>query len=983
MVSVVFSLYAYLIVFLIAYFFVFKKEESSLSLQNKKYGWVLPCLMALILRLVLAAITKGYESDMNCWRFWSARLSETGPWGFYTDTYFCDYPPGYLYILWLQGALANFFPAMETVLLKLPAILFDVLLCGFIYKKAAHTVNSRAASALSCLYAICPAIWVNSAVWGQADAVFTFFLVLFLWAFSEEKYRKSALLFAVAVIIKPQSLLLSPLILLTLWEKRKTKGIWKLFFSCVLTFLGVFLLLSLPFTILKSPFYIIELYKNTLSSYPFASLNAFNFFTLIGANGVPMTETFCGISYQLMGTIGILLSLIFAGYIFMKRKDKSRFFYSSALIISGIFLFGTKMHERYLFPVIAFLLIAYILKKDTRILAVSASFSLLHFVNVSYIYLLSQNGIHYALAPDSVAALLSFLHIAAFGYMAYLGVSLYKGIPKPEFLKEEKTNRITKKDRLVLLSVTVLYAILAYANLGNTAAPSSGAPGVSVADFGEQVHITSASVYKGIGENEVSFSFSNDGENWSDSLSYEGSPCFKWENYGFTVKARYAKVEISGNADAVYEAAFWSGENLLPLSSESTLFDEQALAEKEISYQNSTYFDEIYHARTAYEHINYIPHYETTHPPLGKHIIGIGIRLFGMNPFGWRFMGTLFGVMMLPLIYLFSKRLFKSTFLSAVSILLLAFDFMHFSQTRIATIDSYPVFFILLMYYFMYLFYEKADSLPIKKVLLYLFLSGLSFGLAISSKWIGFYGGIGLAILFFIALYKRIKQKNLKELLILLPCILFFVVIPFIIYYISYIPIHIADGAENYLKNFINYQKHMFSYHSDLEASHPFGSMWYTWPFVIRPIWYYGNEALKAQGLVSSIVGMGNPLLWYASFFSILFVFYMAMRQKKKDERSLFLSVSYLSQFLPWVFITRVCFIYHYFASLPFALLGLIYAFQTLLEKFPWAKRVILCFTVLCGIIFFAFYPVLSGISVPRNYVLSCLTWFESWILGY
>lgn len=70
---------------------------------------------------------------------------------------------------------------------------------------------------------------------------------------------------------------------------------------------------------------------------------------------------------------------------------------------------------------------------------------------------------------------------------------------------------------------------------------------------------------------------------------------------------------------------------------------------------NSTYFDEIYHARTAWEHLNGVYPYEITHPPLGKIIISIGIALFGMTPFGWRFSGTLFGVLMLPVIYIFAK----------------------------------------------------------------------------------------------------------------------------------------------------------------------------------------------------------------------------------------------------------------------------------------------------------------------------------------
>lgn len=138
----------------------------------------------------------------------------------------------------------------------------------------------------------------------------------------------------------------------------------------------------------------------------------------------------------------------------------------------------------------------------------------------------------------------------------------------------------------------------------------------------------------------------------------------------------------------------------------SALTDEQNVVPLYPSYMNSTYFDEIYHARTAYEHILGLEPYENTHPPLGKLIISLGIRIFGMNPFGWRFMGTLFGVLMLPILYHLLKRLFGSTFLCTAGTVLFAFDFMHYVQTRIATIDTYAVFFILLMYGAMLVFLQ-------------------------------------------------------------------------------------------------------------------------------------------------------------------------------------------------------------------------------------------------------------------------------------
>ena len=142
--------------------------------------------------------------------------------------------------------------------------------------------------------------------------------------------------------------------------------------------------------------------------------------------------------------------------------------------------------------------------------------------------------------------------------------------------------------------------------------------------------------------------------------------------------------------------------------------------------------------------------YENTHPTLGKLMISLGIRLFGMNPFGWRFMGALFGVLMLPVLYHLLKQLFGRTRLAFAGTVLFAFDFMHFTQTRIATIDTYAVFFLLLMYDAMVVFLKGdvgRDSW--KRLLPPLLACGVFTGLGIAAKWTAAYGALGLAGLFF------------------------------------------------------------------------------------------------------------------------------------------------------------------------------------------------------------------------------------------
>ncbi|MBQ7032845.1 MAG: glycosyltransferase family 39 protein [Clostridia bacterium] len=972
------------------------QNKALTELPKKEWRYIL--IFSLFFRLALGMLTEGLHTDMGCWRGWADRAANVGIGSFYSDEVFCDYPPGYIYFLYFIGVVRKIFSGMptgfDTLLLKLPAILCDSIMCGVLYKKTfKETKDNRLPVLLTVLYATNPAIWVNSSVWGQVDAVYTLFLILSLLSLLEESYLRSAILWAVAVVIKPQALLVFPLYLLTIWEKRKIENFWKQLFLSLIGFLLTALLLVLPFAAGKSPVFIPALYLKTLASYPYASVNAFNLSTLLGANWVPINNLFAGLSYVAWGTLGIIAAIGISSFIFVKGKDRSRYFYAAGLLIFGVFVLGSKMHERYLFPAIILFFLAYMQRNDKRILVSAGLVSLLHFTNVIYVYIQHQQGVYHIMAPDATASIVSLLTVILYLYMVYLALSLYTALPSPAFLREEKTGRFTKRDFIIVATVTIAYTVLAFFNLGNAFAPQTPAGADNIADFGTSVPVSAATVYKGIGDCTIYFEFSDDGISWSKPFSFEGSDCFKWTRYslmqhGETPVGRYARVRFSGGEGNVYEAAFFDETGTqLPLTSDSFLFDEQSYAQAEQTYLNSTYFDEIYHARTAFEHIENIPnHYENTHPPLGKHIIGIGIRLFGMNPFGWRFMGTLCGVLMLPLMYVLGKKIFKSTFFASCAMLLMTFDFMHLAQTRISTIDSYPVFFILLMYLFMYLFFEKAETLSFKKTCMYLALSGVCFGLAIASKWIGFYGGAGLAILFFTALYRRIKALGRRELWLCALCVIFFILVPFLIYYASYFPIHVADGAESRWTNFWRYQRHMFDYHSDLKADHPFSSKWFTWPLVIRPIWYYGNKALSGTGQVSSIVSMGNPAIWWVSFIAIIGCICLAVlhiHRKDKESRPFFLSIGYLSQLAPWILVSRVVFIYHYFASLPFAMLALVYGFKLLCEKYVWGKRAVCIFLGVSAILFLAFYPVLSGTEIPLGYMLSGLRWFDSWVLGY
>ncbi|MNZ66317.1 putative dolichyl-phosphate-mannose--protein mannosyltransferase [compost metagenome] len=148
-----------------------------------------------------------------------------------------------------------------------------------------------------------------------------------------------------------------------------------------------------------------------------------------------------------------------------------------------------------------------------------------------------------------------------------------------------------------------------------------------------------------------------------------------------------------------------------------------------------------------------------------------------------------------------------------------------------------------------------------------------------------------------------------------------------------------------------------------------------------RPVWFYG-ESGGASGLganhVSSIVTMGNPLIWWCGFLALAAVMWISIR--RKDQRIYVIWIAYLSQYVPWMLVSRETFLYHYFAMIPFLILAIVYIAKVAEDRWPkirWARYI---YVGLLIALFIAFYPVLSGMEVSSEYVEQVLRWFPSWV---
>lgn len=556
---------------------------------------------------------------------------------------------------------------------------------------------------------------------------------------------------------------------------------------------------------------------------------------------------------------------------------------------------------------------------------------------------------------------------------------------------------MNKKDAIWLGILLTVFASLAFFRLGNTFAPQSAYRVTSenrdiVLDFGDYLDIGSISVFLGsLNTRHFSISVFNevtgsweviDGEAAAESV-------FSWNRIDINYNVRYVGL-VSTDDEAVFNEFVvqrTDGAVILPVNAQDypELFDEQEMFPEAKTYMDGTMFDEVYHGRTAFEFIHSLPTYETTHPHLGKILISLGIRLFGMTPFGWRFMSVLFGILILAVMYLFAKKLFGSTFVAAASTSLLAFDCMHYTLSRIATIDIFAAFFILLMYYFLYEYFCRDNALKHSAkcelpaqlsgdVLAPLGLCGLSMAFGIATKWTGVYAGAGLGILFFWYTLTHFSKKQSARLFGF--CCVFFIAVPLVVYTLSFLPVVGHTPYKGLIDKAVRGSISMFEYHSKLVAEHYYSSPFYEWPVVWMPL-LDANDAVS-DTLVSSVSCMGNPAIWWAGIPCSLFVLYRWLG--KRDQKAGFLFLSYAAQYVPWMSIGRITFIYHYFPAILFVMLMMGYTMDYAVGRFRYGKKAVILYLITAILVFALFFPVISGLPVSKQWGLH-LRWLKDWIL--
>jgi dolichyl-phosphate-mannose--protein O-mannosyl transferase/Gpi18-like mannosyltransferase len=200
------------------------------------------------------------------------------------------------------------------------------------------------------------------------------------------------------------------------------------------------------------------------------------------------------------------------------------------------------------------------------------------------------------------------------------------------------------------------------------------------------------------------------------------------------------------------------------------------------------------------------------------------------------------------------------------------------------------------------------------------------------------------------------------------------------IYVLTYIPYF--QLASHTFSDLIALQRQMYDYHNTLTATHPYGSKWWEWPLILRPISYYYHDfragAATSDSLaccVAEILALPNPVLWWLGLISVPFIAYLAVRERNKGY--LLLVTAYFFQWLPWIASPRVAFEYHFLPNLAVICLADAVLMQRIWNRatdaagvegwFAWPRPIVWAFSLLVVWAFVFFYPVYSGIHVPWN----------------
>ncbi|MEV7360069.1 phospholipid carrier-dependent glycosyltransferase [Kitasatospora sp. NPDC091276] len=486
-----------------------------------------------------------------------------------------------------------------------------------------------------------------------------------------------------------------------------------------------------------------------------------------------------------------------------------------------------------------------------------------------------------------------------------------------------------------------------------------------------------------------------------------------------------------------------------------------------LGYPNAFVFDETYYPKDAWsllrqgyegswpDHANadvlavpqHIPLTSApefiAHPPLGKWVMAIGEQLFGLHPFGWRFMTALLGTVTVLMLARIGRRLFGSTLIGCTAALLMAVDGLQLVMSRVGLLDGIQMFFVLAAFGSLLIDRDHVrarlagitdgDGDRVRLGLRpWRIAAGVLLGAACAVKWNGamILAAFGLLTVLWDqsgrrgAGARRPWRSMLRRDAV--PAFLAMVGSALVVYVGAWAgwlasggngeggyDRHWADGRPGLspdtflgvplpqvsmswvpapLRSLWHYHSQMYDFNTGLSTPHTYQSNPFSWLVVGRPVSMYWEQVPNGQhgctatgGCASQILGLGTPLLWWTACFALVYLLWRWFF--RRDWRSGAVLCAVAGIYLPWFqYQERTVFSFYMVVLVPFLCLAVAQMLGAILGPAgcsPERRRIGAAgagLIVLAIVACFAFfYPLYTAEVIPMTSWQDRM-WFTSWI---
>ena len=378
----------------------------------------------------------------------------------------------------------------------------------------------------------------------------------------------------------------------------------------------------------------------------------------------------------------------------------------------------------------------------------------------------------------------------------------------------------------------------------------------------------------------------------------------------------------------------------------------------QLGFPERRIWDEVYFPVMARKYLEGSYQFDL-HPPLGKFIMAIPIALFGDTFVAWRLTPLIFGLALLALGFFLGWTLFGERIGALLVGAFFAGETMLIVYSRVGIMDGFLVFFVLATFYAALRAENGRQAL----------WTAVMLGLAISIKWAAFPVAIPAG---YVLWRKGLLRSFVASLWVSAVLYLAIVYVERLIV-VSANPIRAWEAT---------WEWHLQAFDKVTAAiPNPWGSPWWSWPVMLRPIrFFYGQNA---EGQLQVITAIGNPFLWWSSSVAVVagvveVARRLISRKPVADDPIVPILLGYVFLLLPWVPGTRIPYIYNYLPCYAFALLALVYWMCRIWRRPAWGPWAVVAFAVCALGMTLFFLPMVTGLPMSEQALLQRI-WFDSW----